>query len=84
MPTVLQSMTHVPVEIMSLTAPLATGPPSASSNQRCPIMTTEWQDALKEAEGPQENLVLGTQLPATSQGRGARAGLESLLGFWRL
>lgn len=47
-------------------------------------MTAEWQDALREAEGPKENLVLRTQLPATSQGRGTRTGLESLLAFLRV
>lgn len=47
-------------------------------------MTIEWQDAMQEAEGPQENLVLGTQLPATSQGRGTRTRLESLLVFLRV
>lgn len=50
--TVLQSMTQVPVEIMSLTAPSATGPPSASSNLWCPISDCRVAGYPEGSRGP--------------------------------
>lgn len=61
------------------TEPALRNPQLCSQKWKSEVLPRQARDALKEAGVPGKILVLRTQLPATSQGRGTRAELESLL-----